>query len=123
MKLTKIVIPVLSVIGIVGLVSPAFAEPTAPTPLAEKPDNLGKATPFRGKVEAVDPTAQTVTVAGKLIHITASTNLTKIGKPITLGDIAVGDEVHGMTRTSDEGKNEAAMLVVSPASDKYDSDK
>ena len=75
-------------------------------------DKQGANEHFKGKVEAVDPQAKTITVSGKTMVVNDNTKITKEGKSITLADIAVGDEVHGTSQLAG-GKAEAITLTVS----------
>jgi hypothetical protein len=73
-----------------------------------------KSPAFHGKVETVDTTANTLTVNGKVINITTSTKLSKADKAITLADIKVGDNVHGTTKQTVDGRTEALTVRVGP---------
>ncbi len=53
----------------------------------------GEGLPARGKVTAIDKTAKTVTVGERVFHVTSETRLMKAGKPATLDDAAVGEDV------------------------------
>ena len=110
MKRTKLQIVIVAATAAIGLVSPALAvqEPPAPLP-QEKPEKSDR---LQGKVEAVDTTAKTLTVGGKAIYVIDSTKITKDGKAITLGQITVGEQVHGTTRQTFDGKTEAITLKV-----------
>ncbi|HEU5070443.1 MAG TPA: DUF5666 domain-containing protein [Verrucomicrobiae bacterium] len=113
MKLNKIAVIALSAVTVGWLYTPAFAAALhSPVPVSEK---TAEVKPFRGKVEAVDTTANTLTVGGKAYSISANTKLTKTGKTITLGEIAVGDQVHGLAKLTADGKSAATMVMVVPA--------
>jgi len=71
-----------------------------------------KKQPYHGKVDAVDPTVQTLTVGGKVIYISAKTQMSRGGQSIQLTDIKVGDEVHGQTQMTFDGKIEALTVKV-----------
>ena len=71
-------------------------------PKGEKKKSGG--TPFRGKVDAVDKKAKTVKVGERTFQVTADTRITKAGKPATLDDATVGEEVGGSYKEVD-GKN------------------
>jgi hypothetical protein len=60
--------------------------------------------PFRGKVSAVDKAAMTFTVGERTFQVNSETKITKGGKPATLGDAAVGDEVGGRYKKTEDGK-------------------
>ena len=60
--------------------------------------------PFHGKLGAVDKTAKTITVGKRTFQITSDSKLSKGGKPATLDDAVVGEEVSGNYQTSDAGK-------------------
>lgn len=114
MQITKLSLAILGAVGTLGLVTPAFvAADDQPPGLQEKAAKQ----PFRGKVESLDASLSTLTVSGKVIYVAADTKITKTGKVITLGDIAVGDEVHGMTRQTFDGKTEAITVNVGPQKD------
>ncbi|HEU0039513.1 MAG TPA: hypothetical protein VFR76_09580 [Verrucomicrobiae bacterium] len=112
MKKTKVSLVILGVIGALGTTPmPALAGPAAGAE-EEKPEKAKKT--FDGKVEAVDATQKTITVGGNVLYISATTKLTKNDKAITLGDIAVGNEVHGTTHQTYDGKTEALTVKVGP---------
>ncbi len=69
-----------------------------------------RAIPFHGKLEAVDNTAKTITVGKTTINVTSDTKIMKSGKPATLADGTVGDDVAGSYRKDAEGKNNAVSL-------------
>ena len=79
----------------------------------EKPRGL----PFNGKLGAVDKVAKTITIKGKekdrVFHITSKTRIMKAGKPATLEDGVVGEEVAGFAHEV-EGKMEAASVRFGP---------
>lgn len=65
-------------------------------------------TTFRGKLDAVDVTAKTITVENKTqpkrtFEITPDTKIMKDGKPATLSDGVVGEDVGG-SYTNSSGK-------------------
>ena len=66
----------------------------------------------QGKVEAVDPTTNTLTVDGTVLNVTTRTKLTRADKPIKLADIKVGDRVQGTMNTGADGKTEALTIKV-----------
>ena len=93
------------------------AEKPAAAPEAgkkEKPRGM----PFTGKLSAVDKVAKTITIKGKekerVFHITSQTRIIKAGKPATLEDGVVGEEVGGFAREAAEGKLEAATVRFGP---------
>ena len=73
-----------------------------------------KKQPFHGKVDALDPTVQTLTVGGKVIYVSAKTQISRGGQSIQLTDIKVDDEVHGQTQMTFDGKTEALSVKVGP---------
>lgn len=74
--------------------------------------------PFTGKLNAVDKTAKSITLDGKLkkrtIWLTAQTRVTKAGKPASLDDAVIGEEVGGQCMKNAEGKEEAVSLRLGP---------
>ena len=66
--------------------------------------------PFRGKVKSVDKTAKSITIGSRTFQITADTKLIKAGKPATLDDAVIGEEVGGAYVKADDGKLNATMV-------------
>jgi hypothetical protein len=81
------------------------------TPDLKKP---AKPLPFHGKLKAVDSTAKTISVGEQTIQITSDTKITKAGKPATLADGTVGDEVAGSYHKTEDGKLNASMVRFGP---------
>ena len=82
----------------------------------EKAEKAGKsgAIPFRGKISAVDKTAKTITVGERAFQITSETRIMKAGKPATLNDAAVGEEIGGSYTKADDGKLTARSVRIGP---------
>ena len=85
---------------------------------AEKPDKVEKpgsagadksarAIPFRGKLSA--KTDSSITVGTRTFEVTSDTKINKNGKPATLADGVVGEEVAGQYR-EEGGKLNAKMI-------------
>lgn len=89
------------------------AEKATPAPAATKEKKSDRA-PFHGKLQAVDRTAQTITLEGKekkrTIHLTGQTRIAKAGKPATLDDALVGEVVAGQILKTTDGREEAISL-------------
>lgn len=69
--------------------------------------------PARGKVVAVDKTAKTIKVGERTFHVTSETRIQKTGKPATLDDAVVGENV-GIFYKEEEGKLVALTLRFGP---------
>lgn len=73
--------------------------------------------PFHGKLSAVDTTAKTITLQGKekdrTFQVTSETRIIKQGKPATLEDAKVGDEVGGQAVKNGD-KAELRTLRIGP---------
>ena len=90
-------------------------EPAAPKKKSKSdPVAKGHGMQFHGKIEAVDQVGKTVTVKGKekehVLQITSHTKLSKEGKPATLADAVVGENVTGFARETTAGKFEATSI-------------
>jgi hypothetical protein len=85
-------------------------------PPAEKAGKSGHL-PFHGKVVSVDKTAKTIKVGERTFHVMGTTNVNKTGKPATLDDVTVGEEVRG-AYTEKDGKLELLSLGIGPAPEK-----
>ena len=66
----------------------------------------------------MDKAALTLTIAGKdkdrVIHLTAETKYTKAGKPATLADAAVNEEIGGYARKGEGERTEALSVRFGP---------
>lgn len=98
------------------------AAPAAtPAPAATKPTKPAKAASkeFGGKVTAIDPTTETVTVQSKkknlTLAISSTTKIKKNKKAATLADFTIGEKVSGHYTTDAAGKMTATSLVNVPA--------
>ena len=70
--------------------------------------------PFHGKIAAVDKKAKTFTVGERTFQVTSETKLNKAGKPATLDDAAVGEEVGGSFEKAEDGKLHAKTVHLGP---------
>lgn len=81
---------------------------------------------FTGKAVSVDKAAKTVKLSGekgRTIQITATTKITKDGKPATLDDLKDGDDVYGGYKAAADGKFEATTLTIGKPAPKKKEDK
>ena len=69
-----------------------------------------RARPFHGKVKAIDRMAMTITSGSTTFQVTSQTKITKDGKPATLEDGAVGDNVSAYLKKDDNGKWNASSI-------------
>ncbi len=76
-----------------------------------------KAHPFHGKLAELDKMAKTITVGKSVYQITSETKLAKAGKPATLADAVVGEEVSGYVKPNEEGKLVATKVTFGPKAD------
>ena len=110
MKKIRMCLAILGAMVALGLVTPAFA--LRDEPAGQQQEKQKKEQTFKGKVEAVDIAARTMTVDSKLIYIADNTKLTKNDKAIKLSDLKVGEDVHGTTHQTFDGKTEAITVKV-----------
>ena len=86
-------------------------KPAKTKPAAKETAKEGKPYPFRGTIASVDKKAMTFTLEGKektrVIGMGSQSVLEKDGKPATLGQLAVGDYVHG--RVEKHGEEEVVL--------------
>jgi hypothetical protein len=90
--------------------TPVIAADAKPADKKEAPakEAAPRALPFRGKIGAVDKTAKTIKVGERTFQVTADTKINKAGKPATLDDATVGEEIGGSYR---EGTDKKLNLV------------
>ncbi len=77
---------------------------------APKPEKKPRATPFRGKISAVDKTAGTITVGTRTFVVTPETKITKDDHAATLDDAVVGENATGSYLKGEDGKLNASSL-------------
>ena len=116
MKRTKVGLVITGAILAIGLKTPAVAAPEKEG--GQPSEKIEKGQPFSGKIEAVDTTAKTFTVGTSMIYVTDTSKLTKDGKAIKLTDLKVGEQVHGTSRVTFDGKTEAITLKVGAEKEK-----
>ena len=88
---------------IATLVAAAALGVVLPVPAADKPAPADPAKPtrmpFGGKLKAIDKVAKTITIDREnknTFAVTSETKITKAGKPATLDEAAVGEDVGGL---------------------------
>lgn len=115
-KLTLATILAAVVVGVPLHVSAQDKTPP-PAPNTSAAATKPKAIPFRGKLAAVDKVNKTITLDEKTkrtFEVTSSTKITKAGKPATLDDGVVGDDVGGQYVKNADGKLEAKSIRFGP---------
>ena len=88
-----------------------FSTSAADSP-AEKKDAPARATPLRGKLDAVDKQAKTFKINERTFHISSDTKIAKDGKPATFDDAAVGQDVTGSYREGADKKLNVVLLRI-----------
>ena len=86
-------------------VTAADAKPADKAPAA-------RAIPFRGKIASVDKQAKTIKVGERTFQVTSDTRIMKAGKPATLDDATVGEEVGGAYREGADKKLNVVSLRI-----------
>jgi len=84
---------------------------------AEKKDAPARAIPFRGKIAAVDKQAKTVKVGERTFQITADSKIARAGKPSSLDEATVGEDVGGSYREGADKKLNVVSLRIGPRPD------
>ena len=79
--------------------------------------------PFHGKLKAVDNTAKAISVGEMTISITSDTKIVKAGKPATLADGVVGEDVGGAYKKSQDGKLTAISIRFGAKPEKTEGEK
>lgn len=79
--------------------------------------------PFRGKLASVDKTAKTIKLGESTYLITSQTKITKAGKPATLDDGVVGEDVSGYAKPTEDGKMAATSVRFGPKADEGGAEK
>jgi len=112
-KLTLATILAALVVGVpMGVLADSTnaVAPAAPAAPAPKP----RAIPFKGKLGSVDKVNKSITLDDKnkrTFQITSDTKIMKAGKPATLDDGVIGDDVRGSYIKGDDGKTLTAKSI------------
>ncbi|MGA2683766.1 MAG: hypothetical protein ABSF51_01810 [Verrucomicrobiota bacterium] len=85
------------------------ALPSSDQTTTVKPQKHG-AVPFRGKLNAVDANAKTLTVGNRTFQVTADTKIFSNGEPAALSDGVVGEPVRGANKKTEAGLLEAVTV-------------
>ena len=93
-------------------------ESSEPAKTEKKPS----AGPFHGKLAAVDQVAKTITIGKRTFQITPETRIKKNGKPATLADGVVGEQVSGYVKPTESGKLAATVVTFGPKPDSKNTD-
>jgi hypothetical protein len=111
-KILKLGIVTLLAAAVVGLPAQLSAQSTNPPAGTNGPPPMKKMRghPFHGKLAEVDKTAKTIKVGETTYEITSKTRIMKDGKPGTLEDGVVGEDVSGSATTDADGKHIAASV-------------
>lgn len=116
--MTKTILKALAIAvllaGIVGAQTRVQAQEKAPKPATEKKEKKASAGPFHGKLAGLDKAAKTITVGKRTFQITSETRISKEGKPATLDDGVVGEEVSGYVKPAEDGKLVATKINFGP---------
>lgn len=108
-KIGKLALAGLLAIAVAGMTFTVKAEDK---PATEKKETAKRDTvPFHGKVSAVDKSAHTITLGARTFHTTPTTRFTKDGKPATLDDVKVGEEVGGLSKKTDDKLNLVSLRI------------
>jgi hypothetical protein len=100
-------------ISVCGLL-PANSADNKTTPAQKDKGNEPKATPFHGKIDALDKAAKSIKVGERTFYVVADTKLTKAGKMATFEDAKVGEEVGGAYYEGAGGKLQLTSLRIGP---------
>jgi hypothetical protein len=113
-KLTLATILAALVVGVPLRVSAQDKTPAPATPAAPV---KAKAIPYHGKLGEVDKVNKTITLDEKtkrVFIITSETKIMKAGKPATLDDAVVGEDVAGQYTKGADGKLTAKSVRFGP---------
>ncbi len=112
-QLTSLALSAAFIVGVSAVTLQAAPETGLATSAAYDQDSI------QGKITA--KTDSSVTVDARTIATTATTAVSKNGKPGTLADVNIGDKVKVTAKKGDDGGMQAVMIEVSakPDADPY----
>lgn len=101
----------VAVISVFSSITLIAADKAAPAEKGEK-KAAPKHTPFHGKIGSLDKSAKTLKVGERTFQVTSTTKIVKAGKPATLDDATIGEEVGGAYLQGEGGKLELMSLRI-----------
>ena len=111
----KIVLSLVLICALTGFADPnAVAAEKKPVSAEKGKLDRSKSLPFHGSLDAVDKAAKTIKVGEQTFQVTSETRITKAGKPATLDDAKVGEELAGSYKQADGGRLELRLLRLGP---------
>ena len=87
-------------------------------PPGEKGEKKVQSLPFHGKVDSVNQASKTIKVGELTFQVVSATKFVKSGKPATMDDVKVGEEVGGSYHKVDGGKLELGSMRIGPKAEK-----
>lgn len=73
-----------------------------------------RSVPFHGKIELMDKASKSIRVGTRTFHVVDDTRIMKGGKPASLEDAGLGEQVGGLYREGDAGRLELLSLRIGP---------
>jgi len=73
--------------------------------------------PYHGKLKDVNKAARTFQVGNTVYHLLPESRISKAGKPATLADAAIGEQVSGLAQKGEGDKRIALSLTIGPKPD------
>ena len=123
LKLFSILV-LTAILGSTGLAPVSMAADAAAKeqPAKAEKEKKRRAYPFHGKLGALDKKAKSITLHGKeksrTFYLTEKTKIQKNGKPATLEDAVIGEEVAGSVLPDENGKLMLNRLRIGPKPEK-----
>jgi len=108
-----------SAVNNVSAQTPASTNKVAKSATEKKEDKKPNAGPFHAKLVAVDKTARTITVGKRTFLLTPETKFNKSGKPATLEDAVIGEQISGYVKPNDHGKLVATTVNLGPKNEEH----
>lgn len=106
----KRIIALCLIAAVAAFTSITLSAADKPAPAEKGEKKAAKHVPFRGKADAIDKTAKTLKVGERTFQVTATTKIAKAGKPASLDEATVGEEVAGAYLQAEGGKLELISL-------------
>jgi hypothetical protein len=103
--------------ALTALPAHAQATKTNKPPVDAKASTEKKPHPIHGKLAAINKSANSITVGKTPYFLNAETKITKGGKPASLEQAVIGEDVSGYVKPGSDGKLFASTLHLSPKLD------
>ena len=107
--MNKLIVALIVTVLAITSLQPVRAADSNP---GDRKESAPRAIPFRGKIASLDKQANTLKVGERTFQIGSDTKIVKAGKPASLDEAAIGEDVGGSYREGADKKLNVVSLRI-----------